>query len=51
MRRAAFHVNAHSRTHLMNVWWSGGEETAELGGFSSYEIEEHAYLIEEDKIV
>ncbi len=42
MRHADFHEKAHSRSHLINVWWRGGEETFELVVFSSYEIEEGA---------
>src|SRR5215217_5322615 len=34
MRRADFRENAHSRSHLMNVWWWGWKENLELVVFS-----------------
>ena len=42
MRHVDYYEKAHSRSHLINVWWRGGEETSELVAFSIYEIEEGA---------
>ena len=47
MRHVDFYERAHSRSHLINVWWRCGEETSELVVLSSYEIEETAPYREE----
>ncbi len=42
MRHVDFYEKAHSRSHLINVWWRGREETFGLVVFSIYGIEEGA---------